>query len=150
MRTLKSCFIIYFLNWACSCSSIKDFTGTYRSYAYSKSAIFFNVQIDFKKDSSFDYRMAYDLLGDNATGHYNFVGNYIYLYYDEDKMDTSFYSSVKYPYSRIKYLCYKSKKLFECDSTGKILKYYDGHWNKGKFLRTGKATYYFKKGSLFD
>ena len=130
--------IFYFLLIVCafSCGSVKDIPGTYRSWAHSKRSLFFNVQLDFRKDSTFEFRMMFDLQGDQATGRYRTIGNIIYLKYDPDKPYTSSGLSSRNENGRMFYLRYRNKKLFVCDSLGHM-------------SRVNNRSYHFIRGNLF-
>ena len=138
-----------------SCHTIKNLLGTYRSYAYGKGVFFFDVELDFKNDSTFNYRMRYDIYGDGATGNYNTRGNYINLYYNPDKIDTPINSlPSRNKNGRMSCLYFQNGKLFVCDSTGKIFreytKYIQSPQHNNRPYKTTKAKYYFKKGKIFD
>jgi hypothetical protein len=122
-----------------SCRSSKNIIGKYRSYAYSKTSIFYNVEFEFKLDSTFDFRMNTDLMSDRAKGRYDVRGRYIRLSYDNEKPDNSIANLLRNKNARLFCLYVSGNKLFPCDSTGKVKKTYpDG------------SRYFFKKGSLFD
>ena len=142
MKIFKLSLFLMFLSVLYSCNSLKSFGGKYRSYAYSnKNTIFYNIELDFKPDSTFDYRMNFDIYGDHATGHYNIKKHYINLYYDVDKIDSSIttFLSSRNKNGRMSCLYFENNynKLYNCDSTGKVFKVYpDG------------STYFFKKGTF--
>ena len=140
MKIVNITLLLAFLLAFYSCNSIKNFGGKYHSYAYSKSSIYFNIELDFKPDSTFDYKMNFDIYGDHATGHYNIKKHYINLYYDVDKIDSSITTSLssRNKNGRMSCLYFEDNKLYNCDSSGKVFKVYpDG------------STYFFKK-STFD
>jgi hypothetical protein len=124
-----------------SCYPTKILSGKYRSFAYSKTQIFYNVEFDFKPDSTFDFRMAFDLMGDHAKGSYDVRGRYIHLKYDIEKPDTSIANllSLRNKNGRMPCLYVSGNKLFPCDSTGQV-----------KMVYADGSRYFFKKGRLFN
>jgi hypothetical protein len=107
--------LLFILSALYSCGSIKDLSGKYHSY---------NIQIDFKPDSTFDFDLS-GHGGDHATGRYNIDGRFIRLNYNKE-YDTSIADllSSRDRTRRVNCLYFEKRKLFPCDSTGKITREY--------------------------
>lgn len=123
-----------------SCQSSKNIVGKYRSFAYGKNALFYNVEFDFRPDSTFDFRMFFDLMGDYARGRYQLQGRYLRLHYEQDDADNGITNTLSSRNLNARIFCLfrKNNKLFPCDSVGNV-----------KNVNHGKSRYYFKKGTFF-
>jgi hypothetical protein len=77
--------VLFIFTLAVSCQSTKKISGTY----YSNFAVigFFGTKINFKSDSTFDYRFSGDLFRDQATGTYKIEGRLVKLSFDPDTTD---------------------------------------------------------------
>ncbi|MBS1562961.1 MAG: hypothetical protein JST39_01175 [Bacteroidetes bacterium] len=141
-------FILSFLS---SCSPAKDVAGRYRSNFAVHG--FLGTVINLNKDSSFGYRMRGDLIFDTSNGYYKLKDGYVILYHEPFKPDTSLYKiygkesvlltyalSYHHPAGPEKYLA-SHKKLFVCDSTGKVIKKQFGYSKRRQFLVFGKHWY---------
>ena len=135
-----------------SCSSTKNISGKYRSKFPFHG--FFVTQINLNADSTFSYRMSGDLIFDTSNGRYKFDKNYVTLYHEPFKIDTSEYEKygkeavlLSYAFSTNKHLNSPSKylvgrnRLFVCDSIGNQIKKQFGHSKHKKYIFFGKHWY---------
>jgi len=135
-----------------SCSSTNNVAGTYTSNFAVNG--FFGTRINLNTDSTFGYRMRGDMMFDTSNGHYKVDNNYIVLYHEPYKPDTSEY--VKYGKEAVllsyalstnnhlakpeKYLV-RHRKLFICDTYGRIIKKQFGYSKRRQFILFGKHWY---------
>jgi hypothetical protein len=139
-----------------SCSSTKNIAGKYVSY--SKIQYFFGIELNLKSDSTFDYLMRGHISGDKATGRYEIAGRLITLNYVPTKVDIAHNTNNTGVVNLISdnsklrpsclYLAYK--KLYNCDSTGKVIKKIRGLSRGKKYLLFGSrhlttGKYYLKR-----
>ncbi len=145
-------FGILFLICLISCSSTNDVSGKYRSNFAVHG--FFVTRINLNTDSTFGYRMSGDLIFDTSNGHYKFEKNYVVLYHQPFKPDTSEYEKygkeavlLSYALSTNKHLNSPGKylighnKLFVCDSNGNAIKKQFGHSKRRQYIIFGKHWY---------
>ena len=143
-----------------SCRSTNNITGSYQSNFAVNG--FFGTKINLNADSTFGYRMRGDMMFDTSNGHYKFDNKYLVLFHEPFKPDTSEYekfgkdavlllhalSTNQHLDKPEKYLI-GHKKLFVCDSSGRIVKKQFGYAKRRQFLLFGrhwyKRRYYLKK-----
>jgi hypothetical protein len=114
------------------------------------------TRIHLNNDSTFGYRMSGDVIFDTSNGKYSLKHNYVILYHQRFKPDTSTFGDLlnnslsvnKHLHNPEKYLI-RHKKLFVCDSTGTIVRKQFGYSKRRKYILFGnhwhKQRYYLKK-----
>jgi hypothetical protein len=151
----KSILFIFgtlFLYLLTSCSWTKSISGKYRSNFAVHG--FFVTRINLNNDSTFGYRMSGDLMSDTSNGRYKFDHNYVILYHEPFRHDTSEYekygkeavllshalSTNNHLKSPGRYLI-GHNKLFVCDSNGTVIKKQFGYSKWRQYLLFGKHWY---------
>jgi hypothetical protein len=135
-----------------SCRSTNNIVGTYRSNFAVHG--FFGTRINLNTDSTFEYRMRGDMMFDTSNGYYKVKNNYLVLYHEPFKPDTSEYEKygkeavlLSYALSTNKHLDNPGKylvgnrKLFVYDTSGQIIKKQFGYSKRRQFLLFGKHWY---------
>jgi hypothetical protein len=135
-----------------SCSPTRSISGKYRSNFAVHG--FFVTRINLNNDSTFGFRMSGDLMFDTSNGHYKLDDNYVILYHEPFKPDTSEYEKygkesvlLSYALSTNNHLKSPGKyllghnKLFVCDSNGTVIKKQFGYSKRRQYVLFGKHWY---------